>query len=295
MIAAEIARALGAACRSGRWWSCRCPAHDDRSPSLSVRDGDRGLVVRCWAGCDARHVLAELRRLGLLNGASCERRNGSWRTKERDDHCDRARRIEIARCVWNGAENVRGSPIERYLLSRGITIASTPSLRWMASCKHGPTETFLPAMVAKVANVDDEFIAVHRTFLLPDGSGKAAVDPQFQKMSLAPTAGGAVRLGPLDPDRALIIGEGIENTLSLMQLRGLPGWAALSTSGLKNLVLPRAAKRVLIAVDHDTHGKGEAEARDTGRRWLAEGREVRLAIPSAPGDWNDVLRGKCRV
>ena len=84
-----------------------------------------------------------------------------------------------------------------------------------------------------------------------------------------------------------------ESVFSLMQLRGLPGWAALSTSGLKNLMLPRAVKRVLIAVDHDKNGTGEAAAREAGHRWLLEDREVRLARPPGFGDWNDVLRGKC--
>src|SRR6266571_1293899 len=68
MTAAEIARALGGH-RSGQWWSCQCPAHDDRSLSLSLRDGDRGLIVRRWAGCAPRDVLAELRRHGLLGEA----------------------------------------------------------------------------------------------------------------------------------------------------------------------------------------------------------------------------------
>ena len=50
--AREIVRALG-----GRWHGgygvCRCPAHDDRSPSLSVKDGHDGqLLAKCHAGCD---------------------------------------------------------------------------------------------------------------------------------------------------------------------------------------------------------------------------------------------------
>jgi hypothetical protein len=294
MTAVEIARVLGAARRSGGpWWSCRCPAHDDRSPSLSLRDGDHGLIVHCWAGCDPCEVLAELRRLGLLSN---DRRDYPWYAKDRaDDSHDRERRTEIARRIWNAAKDARGTPVERYLRSRGIIVPPPLFLRWMASCKHGPTEADLPALVGKVVNLDGELVAVHRIFLLPNGTGKAALDPQFQKMSLGPTAGGTVRLGLLDPNRALIVGEGIENTLSLMQLRGLPGWSAIGTSGLKSLVLPRAAIRVLIAVDHDRHGKGEAAAREAGERWLAEGREVRLAIPSAPGDWNDVLRGACHA
>ena len=43
-------------------WIARCPAHDDRGPSLSVRDvGDR-LLIHCFAGCDA---LAIVHAVGL--------------------------------------------------------------------------------------------------------------------------------------------------------------------------------------------------------------------------------------
>lgn len=37
---------------------CRCPAHDDHTPSLSLRQGDRGILVTCFAGCDSIDVLA---------------------------------------------------------------------------------------------------------------------------------------------------------------------------------------------------------------------------------------------
>jgi hypothetical protein len=41
----------------GRWMS-RCPAHEDRSPSLSIRETTDGTVlVRCFAGCGAADVL----------------------------------------------------------------------------------------------------------------------------------------------------------------------------------------------------------------------------------------------
>ena len=44
----------------------RCPAHDDRKPSLSIRDADDGKVlVRCHAGCDQARVIAALRSRGL--------------------------------------------------------------------------------------------------------------------------------------------------------------------------------------------------------------------------------------
>lgn len=47
----------------GRWMA-RCPAHDDRSPSLSVRQGDGGTVLlHCFGGCSAAEVVAAM---GLL-------------------------------------------------------------------------------------------------------------------------------------------------------------------------------------------------------------------------------------
>ena len=40
-------------------WSARCPAHDDRTPSLTIRETDDAtLLVRCWAGCGAADVVA---------------------------------------------------------------------------------------------------------------------------------------------------------------------------------------------------------------------------------------------
>lgn len=46
--------------RSGRGWVARCPAHDDRSPSLSIREGERGILLKCWAGCTLAEICAAL-------------------------------------------------------------------------------------------------------------------------------------------------------------------------------------------------------------------------------------------
>lgn len=42
-------------------WQARCPSHDDKSPSLSVRETDDGtLLVKCWAGCGAADIVAAI-------------------------------------------------------------------------------------------------------------------------------------------------------------------------------------------------------------------------------------------
>ncbi len=62
MTAGEVAERLGGK-RSGTGWTARCPAHEDRNPSLSISAGTDGRVLlHCHAGCDHAAVL---RAVGL--------------------------------------------------------------------------------------------------------------------------------------------------------------------------------------------------------------------------------------
>jgi hypothetical protein len=61
MTTAELLLNLDAVRRRGAGrWSARCPAHSDNSPSLSIREGDRGILLKCWAGCTLEEITAEL-------------------------------------------------------------------------------------------------------------------------------------------------------------------------------------------------------------------------------------------
>lgn len=45
---------------AGRWIAC-CPAHDDRNPSLSIRETEDGVILlHCWAGCATAEVAGAL-------------------------------------------------------------------------------------------------------------------------------------------------------------------------------------------------------------------------------------------
>ena len=84
-VARDVAAVLGATRREGRGWRCRCPIHGGRS--LVVTDGrDAPLLVRCWGGgCDPRAILAELRRLRLLDDVAGDRAAAAEiRSKEYD-------------------------------------------------------------------------------------------------------------------------------------------------------------------------------------------------------------------
>lgn len=289
MIAAEVALALGAAHRSGQWWRCVCPVHGSRtgrSATLALRDGARGVIVRCWAGCDPCDVLAELRRRGLAQGRAEHRSAPAKANPDRGDQA--ARRIALARRIWDAALEARGTPVAAYLAGRGSTIAPPSSLRWAPSLRH-PDGITAPAMVARIDGPDGAMIGVHRTWLAR--STDDIWRRRGPKMMLGSATGGAVRLAPAT--ETLMVGEGIETTLAVMIATGLSGWTALSTSGLVALILPPAVREVIIAADHDTSGAGERAAYAAAARWLAEGRRVRITMPPEPGtDFADVLAGR---
>ena len=143
-----------------------------------------------------------------------------------------------------------------------------------------------PAMVALVTNGADGMpLAIHRTYLAHDGAGKAPVQPQ--KMMLGSCRCGAVNLA--QPSNVILVGQGIETCLSAMVASGQPAWAALSTSGLRGLDLPRYVRDVVVLTDGDD--AGEAAARECAWRWKGEGRRVRIARPPQGMDFTDLLMG----
>ena len=289
MTVETIAKALKGH-KTGNGWVACCPAHDDRVPSLAISEAKDGRVLLCChAGCAQNQVIDALRSLGLWgkNGRQNYRRrsfNSNRQNNSRPERSD-ADKTDYALRIWQATIPSTGTLVETYLKSRRLHLQLPATLRFRAALKHH-AGGFWPAMVALVSRGPDDIpLAVHRTFLARDGSGKAPVEPQ--KMMLGPCRGGAVRLGA--PADLLMVGEGIETCLAAMQATGNPAWAALSTSGLKALHLPEAVREVIVLADGDD--PGEAAARECALRWQREGRRVRIARPPRGQDFNDMLAG----
>lgn len=59
MSAATLLDRLQGVRQSGQGrWLARCPAHEDRSPSLSIREADDRTLIHCFAGCSPHDVVA---------------------------------------------------------------------------------------------------------------------------------------------------------------------------------------------------------------------------------------------
>lgn len=281
----KLIRALQARA-AGRGWTARCPAHDDRTPSLSITESLGKILVHCHAGCPQDQVIDRLRSMGLwpepARAFSPMTRSGPRQRSDTGRH-DSNRTLEALR-LWSEAQPAIGSLVEVYLQSRHITLPPPASLRFHRSLWH-PDGDCWPAMVALVTDGKSGTPrAIHRTYLARDGRGKAPV--ASAKMMLGPCKGGAVRLA--EPEDLLMVGEGIETALSAMQARRCPAWAALSTSGLVGLELPAHVKSVTILADGDDGG--EKAAQSSAYRWKREGRHVRIARPPKGMDFNDLLQ-----
>ncbi len=147
--------------------------------------------------------------------------------------------------------------------------------------------------VAAVQAPDRSITAIHRTYIRDDGQGKAGVAKP--KMMLGSVNGGAVRLAYAGPK--MVIAEGLETALSVLEATGLPVWAALSASYFIGMALPALplAAEIVIAADNDKIKDGKRAGIDAAQKaaalWSSQGRKVWIAQPPKLGtDFNDMAR-----
>ncbi len=283
MNAQEITKALG-----GRWHGAsgeaRCPAHEDKTPSLSLRDGNDGtLLTHCHARCSPQAVWAALQDRGLVQRGEdrpARRRRTPRPQPSLEPSPNQGHMLEI----WRGSRDPIGTVTGAYLNHRNITGPIPATIRDHIGLKHSPTGQNFPAMVAAVTGSDRKVTAIQRTFLRCDGRGKANISQP--KMCLGTMRDGAVRLGPAGP--VLGVAEGIETGLSATQLFDMPVWCSLSASRLDRLWLPPEAVEIHLFADNGTPGREAAER--AAKAYLAQGRRVVVRFPPEQfGDFNDLL------
>jgi hypothetical protein len=263
------------------WCACRCPAHDDHRASLSLKDSSRGLALKCFAGCTSAAVKQAI-AAALKSGVTLPppvapelRESGSIDL------------LAIAARRWHEGVPLPGTLTKQYLRGRGIesepkTVRSHPRLF------HKEAGTYGPAMIALVQDAVGEAVGLHRTWLNPLTAGKAKFDPV--RKVLCSVRGHAVHLIDAAGD-IIAVSEGIENGLSYAQLRSMTGatqvpvWAALSASGIANLIVPDRFVEVVVIGDRD-QACIDAVNKLTAR--LAR-QKVSMQFPEIGRDFNDAL------
>ena len=277
--AQEIVDSLSGTWRRGKGICC-CPAHDDRTPSLSVSLGRKAILFHCFAGCTSDEVIAALDRQGVRARELFEATGAPRAADEVQD-----RSSENARRLWRSASSVGGSPAAAYLAQRGMALRSA-QLRFLDRTPLGPRGSvrFLPAMMAAVST-DSGLIAVHRTFLDPASRGLATFERP--KRALGSLGTGAVRLASATRGR-LGLAEGIETAMSAMEIFDIPCWATLGNKRFGLVSIPESVRELYLFVDHDAGGVlAEKRARNA---YAIGDRRILTRIPERPEfDWNDQL------
>jgi hypothetical protein len=251
---------------SGHSAMCRCPAHIDASPSLSLRQGDHGILVTCFAGCDREDVLRELGRI----------RPGQHFPQPATSTAGRTANVER---LWNEALPVQGSPAERYLARRRLP-ATLPDIRFHPRCPHGPKPLtrFKPALLVAVRQAH-RLVALQRIFLSADAWYEA-------KVMLGRPEQGAWHGAPAGA--ILAFAEGFETAAAFIQLHDIPCWASLGARRLDQLTLPNTVRTLIIAEDNDPEGR-RARARAWARYQQAGLKLKRMPPPVGADDWAAVL------
>lgn len=321
---------FGVNLRKGLFLCRRCGATGD---GIALVMFDRGLDFKealTWL-CGEAEGISEAERKARVAKAREAMRQADERAER-----ERQKVIADARRLWDQGQRPEGTPVEEYLSRRAIDIRR---LGGFASCIRfhpdlpyahhidGSWQTIHrgPAMISAVQNAAGRFSALHRTYLdLDQPKGKALIHhPQTgevldAKKGLGSKKGGAIRLTGKRSAPVMVMGEGIETTLSAWMgapESGAMFWAGidlgnmggrklrgrgLQYAGLPDLddegaFLPPCGVRELVFVmDGDSDPRATRATLEAGlrRAMLARpGLKGRIAKAPDGKDLNDVLMG----
>ena len=280
----------------GRWMGL-CPAHPDRTPSLSIREDGGKILLYCFAGCTTEAILDSL---GLSWESLFAEGDDDWLrriptplpTRKPDPDEEDLKWKEELEKLWASAIPIDRAPIAlAYLEGRGLDLEKVlpVNLRFHPALPYRDEEGTreFPALLARVEG-ERGLVALHRTYITPDGRKAPVSSPKRLTPPTRPggTMGAAVRLYPLE-GTTLVVAEGIETALALRELTGLPVWATVSAGHMARLALPAGIRELWVGADSDRVGL--QKGLELATRAAREGIRVRfLPAPLWGLDWLDL-------
>jgi putative DNA primase/helicase len=208
------------------------------------------------------------------------------------------KRRDILRDTYRATQPIEpGDLAHTYLTTRGVEELIYPdALRFAPKLKDGDGGV-RPAMVAMVGVPGlAKFVSMHRTFLKPDGSGKAEMAAPRKLMAGELPDGACVMLSEYVPGGPLGIAEGIETAMSASALYDMPVWAAINTTLMSKWQAPEGCTEVAIFADNDQKLGGQAAAYALGHRLAVKGIDVTVHVPDRIGaDFNDIHMERAKL
>ena len=254
----------------GKWQGsyalCTCPAHDDRTPSLSVRQGDRGLLVHCFAGCAPSRILEEINRLDPKTAKSVP------------DYRPPGAAVDMS-WLWEQGTAINGTLAERYLVGRNLPTDAT-DLRFHPNCQNGrkPLERYEPALMVGM-RLRGNLVGIQRIFLDPD-TAKHRDKKIIGRSRFASWEG-------IQPTDTLAIAESFEDAHAYATMKRIPCWSSMAANKLHAIAIPECVTTIILAPDNDKAGR---IAVNRGRKvYRQAGYDVKVDLPTTHKDWAGMI------
>lgn len=250
---------------NGRYALVPCPAHEDRTPSLSIRQGRQSILVHCFAGCDGSDVMRAIHE--VLGHPVLGQQALPVPANDRPAPFQR---------LWNEASPIAGTLAQRYLRDiRGITFLP-PDVRFHPACPmgRGPVPRRLPALLVGVFKAW-RLIAIQRLFLDP------ATGRRTHRMMLGNSRGGtwpAAFAGG-----AMRIAEGFETACVYRQITGREAGTCFGIRNFGGFAVGDSIDQVILLPDNDREGMQAAQSAVMARQSAA----LPFAIERCPAGFND--------
>lgn len=249
MNAETISNILNGKPKAGGCFMACCPAHDDRTPSLSIKDGDNGKpLVNCLAGCSQDAVIDALKQRGAwydttttLSPAECQ----AMKKKAEKAKAERlkAEVIKHARAERNAKtflENATKDPSQHpYTIKKGLPLGG--------GIKRGPwvkryqdeasgewmEEVWDDCLLFPIYSSDKKLVSVQAIRVLtPEQKANDEKDKDF--LAGGRTKGCFHPIGKISSASGfLVIGEGWATVAAVCKVMGCPGVVAMYAGNLE--------------------------------------------------------------
>jgi putative DNA primase/helicase len=205
------------------------------------------------------------------------------------------------------------------LIANARDVRGIPDLPYWYRHANGEWEDLgsYPALIALCRGPTKQVLAVHRTWLAPDGSGKLALpDPERPKRAdgqpnlldarklttpIVRRVPLHIELRPMQSDGRLGVGEGIETALAASLAHhgiavhatvnsGNMGGRAIGERVIGGYTPPPTCKKLLIFTDNDPAGIQAARYLQERMKLSRKDLAVDIRLPNAGNDWADVLK-----
>jgi putative DNA primase/helicase len=266
-----------------------CPLCGSKNFRWDNKDRNGTYICTCSAGTGFGLAIAFTGRGFTSVAAEIDRITGNLTmdtVQPRADLTDDERR-KVLRATYSATQQMMaGDLADAYLASRNLSELVYPkSLRFSRALPDGEGGV-RPCMVATIVDLDGKPVSLHRTFLKPDGTGKAEMAAPRKNMPGELPDGACVRLSDFTTG-ALGIAEGIETAMAASNLFTMPVWSALNAAMLAKWYPPAGCEEVAIFGDNDAKFGGQAAAYRLAHRIACRAAiPVTVHIPTV-GDWAD--------